>query len=138
MRSVAKYLSIALVALALLITLLMFILNQSIIVDRIDTVEMTRLQLARADAAICEIKRVCGKMPVRDAESRFAVCNQCESDRYCRAEAANFESLNRDFWGNPIEYKANEATAFIVSFGSDGKPGGEGRDADITHVVSCD
>ena len=40
-------------------------------------------------------------------------------------------SMPQDPWGRPYVYKSNGATYAITSLGRDGKPGGEGVDADI-------
>lgn len=36
-----------------------------------------------------------------------------------------------DMWGNPFLYLRTDTPYLIVSLGADGKPGGEGQDADI-------
>ncbi|MCH4892095.1 MULTISPECIES: type II secretion system major pseudopilin GspG [unclassified Sphingomonas] len=36
-----------------------------------------------------------------------------------------------DPWGNPYAYESNGTTFSLISLGRDGKPGGEGLDADI-------
>lgn len=43
------------------------------------------------------------------------------------------KELPSDPWGNPYHYKApgDHGPFDIISFGSDGKPGGEGEDTDI-------
>lgn len=49
------------------------------------------------------------------------------------------EAVPLDPWGNPYQYQVpgEEGRPFsIISLGADGKPGGEGNDADIGHVSS--
>lgn len=46
------------------------------------------------------------------------------------------EAVPLDPWGNPYQYQVTESTGggktfLIISLGADGKPGGEGNDADI-------
>jgi len=43
------------------------------------------------------------------------------------------ERLNKDPWGNPYQYlnPGSHGSIDIYSFGADGKPGGQGEDADI-------
>ena len=45
------------------------------------------------------------------------------------------KALPNDPWGNPYVYKApgEHGDVDIVSYGRDGRPGGEGEDADITN-----
>ncbi|MFT3838493.1 MAG: type II secretion system protein GspG [Myxococcaceae bacterium] len=41
--------------------------------------------------------------------------------------------LTNDPWGNPYVYTLVNGAPVIASYGADGKPGGEGRDADLTN-----
>lgn len=47
------------------------------------------------------------------------------------------EAVPADPWGNPYQYSpapAGDSPITLYSFGADGKPGGEGQDADVGHV----
>ncbi|MDC0714847.1 type II secretion system protein GspG [Stigmatella sp. ncwal1] len=47
-------------------------------------------------------------------------------------QAKVMDSPPLDPWGHPYVYRMNEARAGIISYGSDGVPGGQGDAADIT------
>jgi hypothetical protein len=44
-------------------------------------------------------------------------------------------NMTNDAWGRPIQYRINtNSTITLLSFGRDGKPGGQGEDADIAQT----
>lgn len=42
-----------------------------------------------------------------------------------------------DEWGNPIRYLRVAGGYWLLSWGADGAPGGEGDDADVVHIASA-
>lgn len=49
------------------------------------------------------------------------------------------DAVPSDPWGNPYQYSpspAGDSPVTLYSWGADGKPGGEGQDADIGHQTS--
>ncbi len=45
-------------------------------------------------------------------------------------ESGTIETLEKDPWGNDLVYREQGNALVILSYGKDGKPGGEGADAD--------
>jgi hypothetical protein len=59
-----------------------------------------------------------------------------EGDPICLTELPDVPGKNNaitDGWGNPIVVCVQGSTITLISYGNDGKPGGSGERADISH-----
>jgi type II secretion system protein G len=82
--------------------------------------------------ALKEYRNDCGKFPTESEGLAFLAGRDpnCSSSK----EMYLKKMKTQDPWGNPFSYKIQaDGTKFeLVSFGRDGKPGGDGFDQDIT------
>lgn len=121
-----------------LLGLAAFILSRSIVVtDRIDVRQATLHQLERVGQTICTYKQLCAEMPAYDPSGQIKTCDRCNADTECRVSLKKFELIKEDLWHNPIDYKVDQNSVTLTSFGSDRIAGGTGTAADIIHVVTC-
>lgn len=121
-----------------LLGLAVFILSRSIVVvDRIDVRQATIHQLERVDQAICKYKQLCAEMPAYDPSGQIKTCGRCDTDSECGVLLKTFELIKEDLWHNPIDYKVDQNSVTLTSFGSDRMAGGADTAADIIHVVTC-
>lgn len=93
-----------------------------------DNLTRTDAPVARARADIINLEsmsrqymRVTGFLPEEDRGLSALV------------EARMLTELPKDPWGNPYGYEILDGKARVHSLGADGKPGGEGLDADVYH-----
>lgn len=96
-------------------------------------VKTTTGQLASLDAAVEEFNLTMGRYPTEEEGLKALVEKPATADENWR----NFlgkRTVPVDGWGNEFVYKRDATGTFafvIVSYGADGKPGGEGLDADL-------
>jgi general secretion pathway protein G len=103
----------------------------------------SKLTEAKRDLAVPRMKIVetalenfainCGRYP-EDSEGLEALMTAPEglSDKWRGPYVKKRQLL--DPWGNPFIYQAGEGNNYLLmSYGADGKPGGEGDNSDITN-----
>ena len=131
-----KILKIILVLLA--IVLLISIISPKVIsMEQICFFEQTSSRMSRITEALKMFKLDNGTYP-STKEGLKALVKNLNPKKYPNyAKDAYLDKLPTDSWKNPfiyIHYKTEKGDAFqLISFGADGKYGGEGEDEDIVY-----
>ena len=87
-------------------------------------------------AKVVEAKADLARVHMRMIDSMLTRHAIMQGD-YPRSLGELSEDVPLDPWGNPYHYQAPDEDSFeyrIVCYGADGKPGGQGPDADIEHA----
>ena len=103
---------------------------------------LDRTDDARATAARTDVHNIMQALKLYKLDNlRFPTAEQGLQALVARPSAAPapsnwrpyLEKLPNDPWGNPYQYinPGVQGEVDVMSFGADGKPGGEGKDADI-------
>lgn len=71
----------------------------------------------------------------RDVEAYRADVGELPSSLDGLDGVASAEQLLADPWGNPIYYLRVAGGFWLMSWGADGEPGGEGDAADVVHIA---
>lgn len=97
-------------------------------------VDTAKLQLAEIATAVDLFQIDIGRVPTSD-EGLSALMERPPSLSSWRGPYLRKRGALQDPWGRPYEYVGVEQNAYqISSFGSDGKAGGEGSAADLSHT----
>jgi general secretion pathway protein G len=103
-------------------------------------IKTTETQMASLDAALQQFRAEFGQFPT-EVEG-LAVLLEQPASLLTKSKSGLKESkpflqknvLPRDGWGNPFVYKLDDNFGFdLISYGSDGQPGGEGNAADLSY-----
>ena len=79
-----------------------------------------RADVRRLEGLLGSYLRVMGRYPVDDAEFKRTIRSETMKD------------FPADPWGRPYQYALRGGMGYVFTLGADGKPGGEGEDADVT------
>ena len=97
-------------------------------------VDATKIQIKQLGVILDDFNRVCGFYPTTDqgldALIKPPVGRECKN--YDPAGFIKGGKLPKDGWGSDFIYESDGSKYKITSLGSDGKPGGEGNDKDIS------
>lgn len=101
-------------------------------------VQTANTQIKMLGGALQTMRLDIGRLPTRD-EGLSLLVNRPSDPKAARNWSGPYleEGLPDDPWGNPYGYEpsASGTQPFsLYSYGADGKPGGEGNDADVGHV----
>lgn len=98
-------------------------------------VETTQAQLKNIGSALELYYLDSGKYPSRD-DGLNALVNAPNDGSVWNGPYLKGEAALQDAWGNAIIYDAAEPSAILLkSLGRDGKPEGQGLDADLEHKI---
>lgn len=102
---------------------------------KVDTAET---QIKMLGGALQTMRLDIGRLPTRE-EGLQLLMNRPADPKLSRKWAGPYleDALPEDPWGNPYEYApapSGSKPFTLYSFGADGKPGGEGNDADVGHA----
>jgi general secretion pathway protein G len=95
-------------------------------------VTSTKIQIKQLATILTDFRRVCGFYPT--SEQGLDALVKAPAGRTCKNyDPEGFiKKLPQDAWNNDFMYESDGNKFKITSYGSDGKPGGEGFDKDIT------
>jgi general secretion pathway protein G len=105
------------------------------LLSRVDTskVSAANTQVRMLKTSLETMRLDIGRFPTKE-EGLESLNNPPKDERMARRWHGPYlaEDVPLDPWGNPYQYApVNDTTITLYSFGADGKPGGEGNDADI-------
>ena len=95
-------------------------------------VKTTNAQLSLLTSSVDQFKLSVGRYPTADEGLRVLLEKpQSDSDKWT-GPYLNKEAVPKDGWGHDFVYQLDEKWGYrILSYGADGKPGGEGENADL-------
>ena len=99
--------------------------------------KLTCTQMAQIGEAIDTFQLDNGVVPSTD-EGLQALVSNPDADKYPNYNGPYFRKgkMPKDSWKRPFEYTSSGSNFEIISFGADGKEGGEGKFADI-YLSKC-
>jgi general secretion pathway protein G len=94
-------------------------------------VQAAKTQIKSIEEAVTLFKLQVGRFP-STAEGLEALMPPGPSDARGRFEPEGYlKRIPLDPWQHPYVYRSDGRSLVVVSYGADGQPGGEGRDADL-------
>ena len=108
------------------------------LLSRVDTSKVTAAdtQVKMLKGALDTMRLDVGRYPTKE-EGLDLLVNAPKDERLARRWRGPYlaDAVPLDPWGNPYQYGGDTTTSVILySFGADGKPGGEGVNADVGFV----
>jgi len=108
------------------------------LLGRVDTSRVTTAdtQVRMLKSALETLRLDVGRFPTRE-EGLSILMTAPSDERIARRWRGPYlsENVPLDPWGSPYQYSPDTTTSvFLYSLGADGKPGGEGTDADVGFV----
>jgi general secretion pathway protein G len=96
-------------------------------------VKSAQIQMQNLASRLKEFKRHCGFYPSTEQglESLISKPSGRECKRYAPGGYIEGDKVPLDPWDNEFVYESDGKNFNIISYGSDGKEGGEGQDKDI-------
>lgn len=95
-------------------------------------VKTTRSQIESLATNIERMYLDMGRYPTEDEGLRVLIEKPATNGEKWAGPYLNKETLPKDGWGNAFVYQVDEKWKYrVISYGADGKPGGEGENADL-------
>ena len=98
-------------------------------------IQKSESEMQSLDAHLLQYKNLAGRFPTSEQGLKALVTKPTSAPRPRRWNQS-LKSVPMDPWGNPYIYKMpgskDSSTYEIISYGNDGKPGGNDGDADIS------
>jgi type II secretion system protein G len=95
--------------------------------------ELTRGSMVSVAQGIAHYRAGCHQLPTTEQGLGALLTAPDRGPKCAEVPSVMFDKLPLDAWGHPFVYESDGNTFTLVSYGRDGKPGGEGTDADIVY-----
>ena len=94
---------------------------------------ITKASMVSVAQGLAHYRSGCHVLPTTEQGLQALLSSPVRGPQCAEVPSVMFTELPKDAWGHPFTYESDGKEFTLTSFGRDGKPGGEGTDADIVY-----